>query len=148
MKTAQLINLIAAATLTGNEFCTWAFVHRATKRLAMEDELAVEKRLTQLFIAPMAAWMSATVGTGIWAAAGSRPPARSYLRAGTRAYTAMMAVTLLGNMPLNAATPRGTTRMDTALRTQTRRRWDQFHTAGNILNATGLALLGVAAART
>jgi Domain of unknown function (DUF1772) len=148
MKTAQLANLVVAATLTGNEFCTWAFVHRATKRLPMEHELAVEKRLTQLFIAPMAAWMSATVGTGIWAASGSGPRARPYLWAGTGAYAAMVAVTLLGNMPLNAATLRATTSMDDALWTETRRRWDRFHTARNILNGAGLTLLGVAAART
>lgn len=95
MKTAQLVNLLTAATLTGNEFCTWAFVHRATKRLPMQHELAVEKRLTQLFIGPMAAWMSTTVGTGIWAASSSQPAARPYLWAGTSSYAAMVAITLI-----------------------------------------------------
>lgn len=42
MKTAQPLNLLEATTLIGNEWCTWAFVHRATRRLAMRHETAVE----------------------------------------------------------------------------------------------------------
>ena len=148
MRTAQLVNLLLAGTLTGNEVCTWAFVHRATKRLPMEHEIAVEKRMTQLFIAPMAVWMSATVGSGIVAASRAQPTPRPWLWAGTGCYAAMVAVTLIGNMPLNAATLRATASMDQALWTQTRRRWDRFHAARNMLNLTGLGLIGAAAARS
>lgn len=148
MQTAAVVNLSLAGTLTGNELCTWAFVHRATKRLPMEYELAIEKRLTQLFIAPMAAWMTSTVATGIWAASHAHPDARPYLWAGTGCYAAMVAITLAGNMPLNAATLRASATIDQQMWLSIRRRWDRFHTARNLLNIAGLALLATAASRS
>lgn len=148
MRAATVVSLCVAGTLTGNELCTWAFVHRANKRLPMEHELAVEKRLTQLLIGPMAAWMLGTVATGVWSASSASADARPLAWAGTGCYAAMVAVTLAGNMPLNAATLRATSSMDPDLWRETRKRWDQFHTGRNLLNVAGLTLLGLAASRS
>lgn len=147
MRTATVVNLSLAGTLTGNELCTWAFVHRANKRLPMEHEMAVEKRLTQLLVAPMAVWMMSTVATGIWAASSASPRARPLAWAGTGCYAAMVAVTLAGNMPLNAATLRATTAMDHQLWSDIRKRWNRFHTGRNLLNVAGLTLLALGATR-
>jgi hypothetical protein len=65
---------------------------------------------------------------------------------GHRRYAAMVAITPIGNMPLNAATLRAN--LDPQLWTSTRRRWDRFHTARNLLNPAEVALVAVAAARS
>jgi uncharacterized membrane protein len=147
METAEVVNFTLAGVLTGNEICTWAFVHRAAKRLPMEQEVALEKRLTQLMIAPMGLLMTATVGSGVWAASRPGTGAARYIWAGTGCYAAMLGITLVGNMPLNAATLRATERMDRQGWMSIRRRWDQFHGVRNVFNVTGLVLLAVAAAR-
>jgi hypothetical protein len=145
MKTASVISVAAAASLTGNEFCSWAFVHRAAKRLPMEHELALEKRLTQMMIGPMALWMIGALAAGIWSASASTPTAKPYAWAGTSCYAAMIGLTLAGNMPLNAATLRASADMDSQQWADTRRKWDRLHTARNALNLTGLALLSLGA---
>ena len=147
MKTAQVVNFALAGVLTGNELCTWAFVHRAAKRLPMEHEVALEKRLTQLMLAPMGLLMTSTVGSGVWAASVSSTRATPYIWAGTGCYAAMMTITLVGNMPLNAATLRATESMDRGGWRSIRKRWNQFHEVRNALNLTGIALLAFAATR-
>lgn len=67
---------------------------------------------------------------------------------GHRRYAAMVGITPIGNMPLNAATLRAMTNLDPQLWTSTRRRWDRFHTARNLLNPAEVALVAVAAARS
>jgi hypothetical protein len=67
---------------------------------------------------------------------------------GHRRYAAMVGISPIGNMPLNAATLRAMTNLDPQLWTSTRRRWDRFHTARNLLNRAGVALVAVAAARS
>ncbi len=148
MKRAQVVNFTLAGVLTGNELGTWAFVHRAAKRLPMEQEVVFEKRLTQLMLAPMGLLMSSTVGSGIWAASRAPTAGTGYVWAGTGCYAAMLGITLAGNMPLNAATLRATQRMDRQGWVSIRRRWDQFHGVRNLLNVSGLVLLAVAAGRT
>jgi len=57
----------------------------------------------------------------------------------------MVALTLAGKMPFNAATLLASTDMDSRQWADTRRKWDRLHTARNALNLTGLALLLLAA---
>jgi hypothetical protein len=147
VETAEVVNLTLAGVLTGNELCTWAFVHRAAKRLPMEHEVALEKRMTQLMLAPMGLLMTSTVGSGIWAARQVKMGSAPYIWGGTACYAAMLAITLVGNMPLNAATLRATESMDRQNWVSIRRRWDQFHGLRNVLNVTGMILLGIAASR-
>jgi hypothetical protein len=147
VETAEVVNLTLAGVLTGNELCTWAFVHRAAKRLPMEHEVALEKRMTQLMLAPMGLLMTSTVGSGIWAARQVKMASAPYIWGGTACYAAMLAITLVGNMPLNAATLRATESMDRQNWVSIRRRWDQFHGVRNVLNVTGMILLGIAASR-
>jgi hypothetical protein len=60
----------------------------------------------------------------------------------------MVGITPIGNMPLNAATLRARRTWTRKLWTFTCRRWDRFHTARNLLNRAGVALVAVAAARS
>jgi hypothetical protein len=73
----------------------------------------------------------------------SGPAAKPYLWAGTGVTPRWSPP--IGNMPLNAATLRAMTNLDPQLWTSTRRRWDRFHTARNLLNPAEVALLASAA---
>ena len=94
--------------------------------------------------------MTSTVASGI--AAGSLRDAasleRRLTRAATGCYTAMLTITLLGNIPLNKELvalpddPAGRARL-----AELRDKWDRLHTGRNILNLAGFGLT-VAAALT
>lgn len=114
----------------------------------MEHEVAIERKLTQLLIGPMAVWMLATVGTGIWSTSTVPSEARSLACAGTGCYAAMVCLTLAGNMPLNAATLRAKAAMDPNQWSGIRKRWNRFHTYRNLLNVAGLTLLALSFAKS
>ena len=101
----QLVNLLAAGVLTGNELGTWAVVHPAFRRLAFSEEVRAEQEVTRRYGLFMPGLMMVTVGSG-FVAAGLADDEQALLLAGTAAYAAMLAMTLLGNVPINVRTLR------------------------------------------
>ena len=112
----------------------------------LQAEQAVYRRYGQI----MPFLMTSTVASGI--AAGSVRDAASVegrlTKAATGCYTAMLVLTLVGNIPLNKELlalpddPAGRTKL-----AELRDKWDRLHTARNLLNLAGFGLT-VAAALT
>lgn len=145
----HVVNVVLAGMLTGNEFGSWAIVHRALANLPFTSRFQAEQALTRRYGAIMPVFMAITIAsflpvlflTGDLAA-----PSFRFGVAGMLAYVAMLAVTLSGNVPINnrllALTADATAQDEFAA---LRDRWDRLHTIRNVLNIAGLILTVLAA---
>jgi hypothetical protein len=135
-----------AGLLTGNELGTLAAVHPAVARLPMPALLLAEQELTSRYRVLMPPLMTTTVTACLAAAGMSTGPRRRLLGAAAASYAAMLAVTLTGNVPLNAATL-GLPATATADQVRgLRQRWDRLHRRRVALDLIGLGLAAVAVA--
>lgn len=140
----QLISLLAAAILTGNELGTWAVVHPALHTLSFRDEVRAEQAITRRYGFFMPGLMLVTIVSGFAAAATVDGEARTLLLCAAGCFTAMLAITLIGNVPINVRTL-AFEDGDEAQWRRLRRRWDRLHLARILLDLTGLLLVAVAA---
>jgi hypothetical protein len=145
-----MANVCLAGLLTGNEWGGWVAVHPALDKLPDSPRLLAEQAVYRRYGRIMPFLMTSTVASGV--AAGSVRDRASLegrlTRAATGCYTAMLAITLLGNIPLNKELvalpddPAGRAKL-----AELRDKWDRLHTGRNILNLAGFGLT-VAAALT
>lgn len=143
----QFVSLIAAAVLTGNELGTWAVVHPAIQRLEFRQEVRAEQEITRRYGYVMPALMLLTIVSGFVTVASLGAGSESFALtlAGTLCFTAMLAITLAGNVPVNVRTLQfGEEGRPPEWRAM-RRRWDRLHAARVALDAAGLACLALAA---
>lgn len=145
LPTSQVVQLVLAGLLTGNELCTWAFVHPSADRLGRDAEVLFEQAMTRRMLVPMGGLMTATLAAGVWAAREASARRRPRLGFGTACYAGMLAITLAGNMPLNVATLRAGRDIDPGSWRATRRSWNRLHLVRNALNVGGLVTLAAAA---
>ena len=140
LKAARFSNLFLAGVLTGNEFGGLVGFHPALYRLPTEAHASAEQEITARLGKIMPPFMVATIVSFVPALSLARD--RRCLRftaAGMLCYLAMLAVTFAGNMPINRRTLELDARTVSRGELLTlRRRWDGFHAARNVLNATGL----------
>ena len=142
--TVQLVNLLLTAVLTGNELGTWAVVHPALHRLSLREEISAEQAITRRYGYFMPPLMLLTIATGfISAATLSGTPSRLVFAA-SGCFTVMLAITLLGNVPINLQTLRFD-EQDQASWRQLRGQWDRLHLVRVVLDAAALVLIGLAA---
>ncbi|CAA9235110.1 MAG: hypothetical protein AVDCRST_MAG77-1223 [uncultured Chloroflexi bacterium] len=144
MKVVRFVNLLLAGVLVGNEFGGWVAVHPALATLPIREHVAAERAVTKRYKAIMPYVMTATIASGLLVLgrlARRRSTGQRWQLAGTSCFGAMLAVTLLGNMPINhrilAAVPEALPADWYALRA----RWDRLHTVRNVLNVTGFGCL-------
>jgi hypothetical protein len=107
LKIARFVNLLLAALISGNEFGTWAAVHRSLWNMPTPEHIRAEQTLTRRFKSIMPFWMSSVVVSSLPVLALTRnrdPFARRFTLAGTFCFIGMMVSTLLGNMPINNRT--------------------------------------------
>lgn len=142
--TAELANLVLAGLVAGNEFGGRVAVHPAIDGLPFPVRLAAEQALYRRYGRLMPVMMTSAVASGIPVLSGARDRTSAAFRltvGGVACLVAMLAVTFLGNMPLNrrvlAFPPDGRTEDFAALRV----RWDRFHTLRVALDLLGFALL-------
>jgi hypothetical protein len=118
-------------------------VHPALDKLPGSPRLQAEQAVYQRYGRIMPFLMTSTVASGI-AAASVRDGASlegQLARAATGCYTTMLAITIIGNIPLNAELvalpdePASHARL-----VQLRDKWDRLHTARNLLNLAGFGL--------
>jgi hypothetical protein len=146
LKAARVYNLFLAGMLTGNEFGGFVGFHPALYRLPTEAHASAEQEITARFGKIMPPFMVATIVSFVPALSLTQD-CRSFrlTRAGMLCYLAMLGVTFAGNMPANRRTldlDPGSVSRDEFL--ALRRRWNGFHAARILLNATGFvfAILG------
>jgi hypothetical protein len=145
LKIARIVNLLLAALLAGNEFGTWAAVHRALWSMPTPEHIKAEQALTRRFASIMPFWMVSVLVSCLPALALTRrggAPAFSFTLAGTLCFVTMLVSTVRGNVPINNRTldlsPEETPSEEwRALRG----RWDRLHTLRVVLNVAGLSLL-------
>jgi hypothetical protein len=107
LKVARFVNLILAALLAGNEFRTWAVVHRALWTMPTPEHIRAEQALTRRFGSIMPFWMSSVLVSCLSVLALTRERGSSAFRftlAGTLCFVAMLISTLRGNVPINTRT--------------------------------------------
>jgi len=143
-----MANVCLAGLLTGNEWGGWVAVHPALDKLPGSPRLQAEQAVYRRYGRIMPFLMTATVASGIAASSirvGASLEGR-LTRAATGCYAAMLAITLLGNVPLNKELlalpdePAGHARL-----AQLRHKWDRLHTARNVLNLAGFGLTAAGA---
>lgn len=139
---AYFVNLSLAGTLVGNEFGTWAAVHPALGRLSGAESIRAEQEITGRYGAIMPFWMSAVLVSCVPVLALSRGGRSFHLTlAGMLCFAAMLAVTLIGNVPINNRILELAPEADFQEFASLRERWDALHTARIILDIAGLGFL-------
>lgn len=150
---ARAVNLITVGLLSGNEFGSLLNVHPAVDDLDLPTRIRAEQAITERYGKVMPFFMSAAIASFLpvlWMTRRARParPAPSLLNAGSMAcFVAMLATTLIGNVPINKAL----LALDPATTTESafddlRMRWRRLHLARNAFDILGLALTVAAAA--
>jgi hypothetical protein len=139
----SMTNVCLAGLLTGNEWGGWVAVHPALDKLPGSPRLQAEQAVYRRYGRIMPFLMTSTVASGI-AASSVRDGASlegQLARAAVGCYTAMLAITLIGNIPLNTELvalpdePASHARL-----AELRDQWDRLHTARNLLNLAGFGL--------
>jgi uncharacterized membrane protein len=148
LKATRFINLLLTGVLTGNEFGGFVGFHPALYVLPTETHASAEAAITRRFGRIMPPFMTAAILSFVpllSLAKDRSSPSYFFTLVGMLCYASMLAVTFVGNMPVN----RRMLEMDTGTVSGEeliglRRRWDRFHAARNVLNFFGFAsaLLG------
>ena len=144
LKIARLLNLILAGTLTGNELSGLVAVHPALGNLPAEEHLRAEQEVYRRYGRIMPFFMTATVASAIPVLSAVRDRGSAEFRltlAGMLCFAAMLAVTLIGNVPINRRILELPAREESYGEfLELRRRWDRLHAARNLLNVLRFVL--------
>ncbi len=138
--------VLLAGVLTGSELTSWGIVHPTLWKLDHAEQVRAEKLMYRRFGSVDPFVMTATI-TACFVAAHGRNGRRSTLATGAGVcYSLMLAITLVGNMPINLRVLRWDEAHDDAHRWRAlRRRWDRLHDARVALDCAGFALIILAA---
>jgi uncharacterized membrane protein len=143
LKAMRFLNLLLAGVLTGNEFGGFVGFHPALYELPTEAHARAERAITSRFGKIMPPFMTTAILSFVPVLSLVRDRRSSsffFTLLGMLCYVAMLAVTFVGNMPVN----RRMLEMDPSTISgeelmELRRRWDRFHAARNVLNVLGFA---------
>ena len=148
LRTARFLNLLLAGMLTGNEFGGFAGFHPALYQLPTAAHARAERAITSRFGKIMPPFMTTAILSFVPLLSlvrDRRSPSFFFTLVGMLCYLAMLAITFVGNMPVN----RRMLEMDPDAVSgeelmELRRRWDRLHAVRNVLNFFGFAnaLLG------
>jgi hypothetical protein len=137
--------LVLAGLLAGSELTSRLIVHPALWRLPYEAQVKAEKLIYRRFGLMDPFLMTATIIVCYAAAAAEHAAAATLTFAAAGCFTAMLAMTLGLNMPINLAIFRwDEANGDPERWRQLRRRWDLIHTGRVLLDSAGFALIAVA----
>ena len=144
LKTARLANLLLASLLVGNEVGGRTVVHPALDALPNPAQIAAEQEIYRRYGRVMPVVMNLATFSSLPVLSripDRRSPAFRWTLSGFACFLAMLAVTLVGNVPINRRIlDFGTDDPPTAFRAL-RRRWDRFHTVRVVLDVAGLISL-------
>jgi hypothetical protein len=141
--------VVLAGILTGSELTSWGIVHPILWKLEYRPQVRAEKLVYKRFGSIDPFLMTATTAACFIAASGlhGRPATLAVTAGGS--YTAMLAITLIGNMPINLRVFRwDDDRGDPAEWRRLRRRWDRLHSVRIPLDVAGFLLITLAALHT
>ncbi|CAN5272208.1 hypothetical protein BH20ACT8_BH20ACT8_02500 [soil metagenome] len=144
--TIQLAALSLSGLLAGNELATLIGAHPAVRTLPLRTQIEAEQALTDRLGKVMPVYTSATlVAVGAAAADRAGTPAFRLTVTAAAATAAMLAITGLGNIPLNQRTTRYPVDGDAQGWAGIRRPWERLHLARVLLDLAAFGCLATAA---
>lgn len=138
--------VVLAGVLTGSELTSWGIVHPTLWKLEHDQQVRAEKLVYRRFGSIDPFLMTATTAACFATASGRHGRPSTLALAAGGCYSAMLAITLLGNMPINLRVLRwDEERGDPAEWRRLRRRWDRLHNIRIPLDVSGFVLVTLAA---
>ena len=145
MDVPAFIAVVLAGLLAGSELTSWGIVHPTLWKLEHRAQVRAEKLTYRRFANIDPFLMTATVAACFVAAGSLARSSATLALAGGGCFAAMLAITLIGNMPLNLRVFRwDEERGDPDEWRQIRRRWDRLHTVRIFLDVAGFVLIALA----
>ena len=146
MDVRSLVAVLLAGMLAGSELTSWGVVHPTLWKLDYQAQVHAEKLIYRRFASVDPFLMTATVVACFVAVGGLDGSSATLALAAGACFAGMLAITLVGNMPLNLRVFRwDEARDDPAEWRRIRRRWDRLHTVRILLDSAGFVLMTVAA---
>ena len=145
MDVASFIAVLLAGVLTGSELTSWGIVHPTLWRLAHREQVRAEKLMYRRFAMVDPFLMTATIVACFLAAGALDGTPATLSLAGGACFATMLAITLLGNMPINVQILRWREDDEPARWRRLRRRWDRLHTVRIVLDVAGFGLVAAGA---
>ena len=143
--TVQFLSLVLAGLLAGSELTSWGIVHPTLWRLAHREQVRAEKLMYRRFAMVDPFLMTATIVACFLAAGALDGTPATLSLAGGACFATMLAITLLGNMPINVQILRWREDDEPARWRRLRRRWDRLHSMRIVLDTAGFVLMTLAA---
>ncbi len=132
--------------MTGSELTSWGIVHPTLWKLEHREQVRAEKLVYRRFGTVDPFLQSGTIAACFVAAGALRGRDASLARFAGISYSSMLAITLVGNMPINLRVFRWDEEHgDAGQWRRLRRRWDRLHTARVMLDSAGFVLITLAA---
>jgi hypothetical protein len=146
MDARSFIAVLLAGVLTGSELTSWGIVHPTLWKLDHAEQVRAEKLMYRRFASVDPFVMTATIVACFLAATGLHGSWSALAIAAGACYAVMLAITLVGNMPINLRVFRWDEQDgDPDEWRALRRRWDRLHSARVVLDMAGFVLIILAA---
>jgi hypothetical protein len=145
VEAASVLAVLLAGLLAGSELTSRFVVHPTLWKLEHREQVRAEKLMYRRFASIDPFLMTLTV-IACFVAAGQMDGDEARLAAaGGACFAGMMAITFIGNMPINVRVLRWDEEHgDPDEWRRIRRRWDRFHTARVVLDSAGFVLVALA----
>jgi hypothetical protein len=138
--------VLMSGLLTGSELTSWGIVHPTLWKLEHGEQVRAEKLMYRRFAAVDPFLQTGTIAACFIARGGLRGRDATLALLAGASYSGMLAITLIGNMPINLRVFRwDEQRGDPQEWCRVRRRWDRLHTARILLDSAGFLLITLAA---
>jgi len=142
---ASLVAVLLAGLLAGSELTSRLIVHPTLWKLGHREQVRAEKLMYRRFASIDPFLMSSTVVACFVAAGQLHGDSAALAAAGGGCFAAMLAITLIGNMPINVRVLRWDEQSgDPDEWRRIRRRWDRLHTSRIVLDSAGFLLVALA----
>lgn len=134
--------VLLAGLLTGSELTSWGIVHPTLWKLDHASQVRAEKLFYRRFGTIDPFLMTATVIACFLATGPLRGHSSTLALVAGGCYAAMLALTLVGNMPINVRVLRWDEQWgDPQEWRRLRTRWDRLHSARIVLDSSGFVLI-------
>lgn len=140
--------VVLAGVLTGSELTSWGIVHPTLWKLEHKEQVRAEKLVYKRFGTIDPFLMTATTAACFVATSGLKGRSATLALTAGGCYSTMLAITLVGNMPINLRVFRwDEDQGDPEEWRLLRRRWDRLHNIRIPLDLAGFLLITLAALR-
>ncbi len=140
--------MLLSGLLAGSELTSRLMVHPALWRLDHLEQVHAERQVYRRFAMVDPFLMTATIVACLVAAGALEGKQASLTLIGGLCFAVMLAMTLLGNMPINLRVFRWKDEDDPEEWRRLRRRWDRIHSVRIVLDAAGFSLVAAGAVLT